>query len=56
MGGISICTSNSDCWYVGLFIATLVEDLVPSLIGLGVLAVAYLVYTFIIEKKMKKGE
>jgi APA family basic amino acid/polyamine antiporter len=41
---------------VGLFIATLVEDLVPSLIGLGVLAVAYLVYTFVIEKKMKKGE
>ena len=41
---------------VGLFVATLVEDLVPSLIGLGVLAVAYLVYTFIIEKKMKKGE
>ena len=41
---------------VGLFIATLVEDLVPSLIGLGVLVVAYLVYTFVIEKKLKKGE
>ncbi len=41
---------------VGLFIATLVEDLVPSLIGLGVLVLAYLFYTFIIEKNTKKGE
>jgi APA family basic amino acid/polyamine antiporter len=41
---------------VGLFIATLVEDLVPSLIGLAVLILAYLFYTFVIEKKLKKGE
>jgi APA family basic amino acid/polyamine antiporter len=41
---------------VGLFIATLIEDLVPSLIGLSVLLGAYLFYTFVIEKKMKKGD
>ena len=41
---------------VGLFIATLIEDLVPSLIGLGVLLVAYLFYTFVIEKKIKKDD
>lgn len=41
---------------VGLFIATLIEDLVPSLIGLGVLLLAYLFYTFVIEKKIKKDD
>ncbi len=40
----------------GLFIATLIEDLVPSLIGLGVLLLAYLAHTFIIDRKNKKGD
>lgn len=36
---------------IGLFVATLIQSLVPSLIGLGVLVVGYLIYHFIVEKK-----
>lgn len=36
---------------VGLFIATLIQSFVPSLIGLGVLGVGYLIYHVLIEKK-----
>lgn len=37
---------------IGLFVATLIQSLVPSLIGLGVLVVGYLIYHFIVEKNV----
>lgn len=40
---------------IGLFVATILEDFIPSLIGLGVLGVAFVFYTFIIEKRSKKS-
>ncbi|HAX02381.1 MAG: hypothetical protein A2Y45_03710 [Tenericutes bacterium GWC2_34_14] len=35
---------------VGLFVATLISSFIPSMIGLGVLLVAFIIYQFIIKK------
>jgi APA family basic amino acid/polyamine antiporter len=35
---------------MGLFVATLIQSFVPSMIGLGVLLVAFIVYQFILKK------
>jgi APA family basic amino acid/polyamine antiporter len=36
---------------IGLFVATLIQSLVPSLIGLGVLVIGYLIYRYLVENK-----
>ncbi|MCD4826727.1 MAG: amino acid permease [Acholeplasmataceae bacterium] len=40
---------------IGLFVATIIEDFIPSLIGLGVLGLAFVFYTFVIEKRSNRN-